>query len=76
MNKKGTVTPSQIDVVVRILDHDDSGFLEKKEVLGVLKNLQYYSTVKSGEVTFLEAAKQDFEKLMKKIEQVREIVEE
>lgn len=45
---RGIVTPEQIDVVVKILDYDDSGFLEKKEVLGVLKNLQYYSTVKSG----------------------------
>lgn len=69
------MTPEQIDVVVQILDHDDSGFLEKKEVLGVLKNLQYYSTVKSGEVTFLESAKQDFDKLMLKINQIREIVE-
>lgn len=75
MNKKGTVTPEHIDVVVQILDHDDSGFLEKKEVLGVLKNLQYYSSVKSGEVTFLESAKQDFDKLMHKLNQIREIVE-
>ena len=69
------MTPEQIDVVVQILDHDDSGFLEKKEVLGVLKNLQYYSTVKSGELTFLEPAKQDFDKLMHKLNQIREIVE-
>ena len=30
----------------------DSGFVEKKQFLGVLENLQYYTQVKSGDLSF------------------------
>lgn len=75
-NKKGTITNEQINVVVKMLDHDDSGFLQKKEVLGVLKNLQYYTTVKSGETTFIESLKQDAQHLYEKLKKIEEIIEQ
>lgn len=60
---------------MKVLDYDDSGFLEKKEVLGVLKQLQYYTTVKSGELTIYESLKKDFDTFVEKILKIQEIFE-
>lgn len=58
------VTDGQVDVLFRLLDSDgtctailDSGFVEKREVLGVISALGHYWTVKEGEASMLELAK-------------------
>ena len=68
------IEENETDVITKLLDYDDSGFLEKKEILGVLKNLQYYTTVKSGDTTFIETMKRDWEKIVEKSRRIVEIL--
>lgn len=51
------ISKEQIHIMLKVLDLDgkfisyfkiDSGFIEKKQFLGVLENLQYYTKNKSG----------------------------
>lgn len=48
----------------------DSGFIEKREFLGVLENLQYYTKVNSGELNFTEMMHQDWAKIKDKAKRI------
>ena len=76
IKKEYKVNEDQIRVISEVLDVDGSGFLEKREVLGVLGNLEYYTKVKSGEYTFVESLKSDWEKLAVKLKKMKEIWDE
>ena len=74
MKEKYKIKKEQVNIILRVLDHDQSGFLEKKEVLGVLKNLEYYTSVKPGEITLVESMKEDFKKISDRIARIIEII--
>ena len=76
VKKDYIVERDEVDIIVKLLDTDNSGFIQKKEIFGILKNLEYYTSVKSGENTFFESLKKDFQLIVEKGKKILEIIDE
>lgn len=59
-----------------MLDEDDSGFIEKKELESLLACVKYYSTSTAAPDSAWEKLSKDWEKWKVKAKKIREIVYE
>lgn len=77
----GDIGEGQIKVFFQLLDADskfivslDSDFIEKREVMGVIKQLGVYWNVKPGENNLTEIARKRWDSFVKKTRRITDIL--